>query len=159
MYFFLGCVGPADPERDALCEGAGEPSVTLGTGAGHSFDALEDGAEVELDIAPQGGFGVSVRASTSGLRADEAVEVFLEPLIDGESAGSFVNPAVQLYCQDDGSGLLWGVVVGFDPAVYSDNDDLLALAGQEVTLQVTITDLDGDAALGEVTVALTVGDR
>jgi hypothetical protein len=64
---------------------------------------------------------------------------------------------VQLYCQEDGSGLLWGVAVGFDPAIYPTTTDLLALDGGDVELIVTATDSEGDTAEGRVTVELSVG--
>jgi hypothetical protein len=159
FFSILGCPGDIKDKDPItlLCAGEGSTSVQLGTGAGSEFSPIEDGSKVGLDVAPQGGFGVSVRAKTTGLVADDSVSVLLEPYIDGESAGSFLNEAVQLYCQDDGGGLLWGVVVGFDPDTFPTNDDLLALNGELVELVVTITDSSGEVGTGSVTVEIEVG--
>jgi len=142
----------------ALCAGEGASSVALGTGAGEEFIPFADGDVVGMVSAPQGGFGVDVRASTTGLVADDAVRVLLETVIDGEVNGSFLNESVQLYCQDDGSGLLWGVVVGFDSSKYKTNDDLLELDGQVVDLVVTVTDVVGNSESGVSTVEIAVGN-
>ena len=129
------------------CTSSDDASLTIGFGVGEDFTAYETESVVGLSVAPQGGFGVAVRASTSGL-ADGEVSVLLETVIDGELVGSFLNESVTLYCQDDGSGLLWGVVVGFDPEIYSSNDDLLSLDGEVVDLVVTATDTTGNSATG-----------
>jgi hypothetical protein len=156
----LGCIDGPDKDKDPielLCEGEGEPSVQLGIGAGSLFVPIEDGTKVSLDVAPQGGFGVSVRARTTGLKADATVSVLLEPYLDDEMAGTFLNEAVQLYCQDDGSGLLWGVVVGFDEDTFPTTDALLELNGEIVDLSVVVTDSTGDVAEGRASVEIQVG--
>jgi hypothetical protein len=140
------------------CDGGGSQSVEIGTGAGSEFNALSDGDTVSLVVAPQGGFGVSVRAQTTGLKADDLVDVLLVTEIDGVQSGDYLNESVQLYCQEDsGSGLLWGVVVGFDPDTFTSNDDLLALNGLAVDLVVTIYDANGDEKTGRVTTIIEVG--
>jgi hypothetical protein len=131
--------------------------VTIGTGAGSEFYVIEDGDTVGLDVAPQGGFGVSVRAMTTGLKADDIVDVNLVTEIDGVQSGQFLSEGVQLYCQEDGTGLLWGVVVGFDADLFATNDDLLALNGQEAVLIVEITDANGETYGGQVTTIVEVG--
>jgi len=138
------------------CTSTADASLTIGYGVGEDFTAYQAESVVGLSVAPQGGFGVAVRASTSGLAAGE-VSVLLETEIAGEQVGSFLNESVTLYCQDDGSGLLWGVVVGFDPATYSSNDDLLSLDGQVVDLVVTATDTEGNSATGITPVTINVG--
>ena len=134
------------------CDPETAPSLVIGQGAGSAFFVLEESAAVGLDVAPQGGFGVSVRASTSGLMADNVVDVLLEVEHDGENVGSFINEGTNLYCQDDGTGLLWGVVVGFDGDLYPSNDDLLSFDGERVVLVVAATDVEGDTAVGRVLV-------
>jgi len=156
----LGCIDDPDKDKtpvELLCEGDGEPSVQLGIGAGSEFVPIENGMKVGLDVAPQGGFGVSVRAKTTGLRADASVSVLLEPYIEEELSGTFLNEAVQLYCQDDGSGLLWGVVVGFDEDTFPTTDALLELNGELVDLLVVVTDSNGTVGEGLATVEIEVG--
>jgi hypothetical protein len=139
------------------CDPSATAGLVIGQGAGSAFFVLEDQAPVGLDVAPQGGFGVSVRALTTGLVADGIVDVLLDVEHNGENVGSFVNEGTNLYCQDDGSGLLWGVVVGFDAENYPTNDDLLAFNGEHVILIVAVTDTDGDTAEGRVEVVIEVG--
>jgi hypothetical protein len=156
----IGC--PKGPDSgdsgnvDALCAGEGATSLVLGSGSGSAFEPFTAGQEVALDVAPQGGFGVSVRALTTGLETG-TISLQVDSLIDGELEGTFTIDAIQLYCQDDGAGLLWGAVVGFDPAVYSSNDDLLALDGELVTLEVTGTDARGVSVTGRSDVTVRVG--
>ena len=71
-------------------------------------------------------------------------------------AGSFLNETVEVYCQDDGTGLIWGVVVGVDPEIYDTNEDLLSLNGEAVELLVEATDSEGRQASGTVDVIITV---
>ena len=61
------------------------------------------------------------------------------------------------YCQDDGSGLIWGITVGFDPKEFSTNSELIALDGKAIDLAVTVTDDDGKSCTGEQTVFVQVG--
>ena len=156
----LACTKDPSDDSDADgsgCGGGGAKSVTIGQGSGSAFYALEAGEGVGLDIAPQGGFGVSVRAETTGLKADDLVDVNLITEIAGEQTGDFLNQGVQLYCQESGRGLLWGVVVGFDPDVFATNDDLLELNGEEVDLILEITDSRNVMATGRVTVKIETG--
>ena len=149
------------PEQ--LCAGEGDASLVIGYGAADEFIPYESGESVGLDVAPQGGFGVSVRARTTGIRSADGdtphatSQVLLDTYIDGELTGTFLNETVEVYCQDDGQGLIWGVVVGFDPAVWATADDLLSLDGQMVTLVVKATDPEGRVAEGSVDVVISVG--
>lgn len=139
-------------------------SLEIGQGTGAEFWPYASGAEVGLAPAPQGGFGVWIRAKTSGILAavgdvpHATTAVLLETLIDGVVVGSFLNETVEVYCQPDGMGLLWDVAVGFDPEDYATNDDLIALNGQEVQLLVEATDATGLTASGTVDVVIAVGN-
>lgn len=147
------------PPDTLSCEPEDHPETELiiGTGQGSEFTPIEEGSPVTLDVAPQGGYGVSVRAKTAGLNTGEAVDVLLETALEGVESGSFVNQGTNLYCQDDGMGLLWGVVVGFDPDTFPTPNDLIALDGEEALLIVEATDVDGVSARGEITVTIEVG--
>jgi hypothetical protein len=170
VFSFYGCsVSKDNTEETGLipeerCSSEGNSSLSVGYGSGAEFWPYELGAEVGLAPAPQGGFGVWVRAKTQGIRAAEGetphatTAVLLETRIDGVVVGSFLNETVEVYCQQDGSGLLWDVAVGFDPDDYATNDDLIALDGQAVQLFVEATDRDGKTASGTVDVVIAVGN-
>lgn len=146
--------------EEQLCAGGGPRGVEVGIGTGGSppvFTAFEDGADVGVIPASQGGVGVDVYVRTSGLKADDEVDILLVTEIDGVVDGSFLAPSKQLFCFDGGAGLVWGVQVGFDPVQYPDLDSLLPLDGQVVDLVVTVTDSTGDEAVGRSTVTLQLG--
>jgi len=170
VFSFFACDNGKDsPDEtglspEELCAGQGDSSLTVGYGSGAEFWPYELGAEVGLAPAPQGGFGVWIRAQTQGIRAAEGevphatTAVLLETRIDGVVVGSFLNETVEVYCQEDGKGLLWDVAVGFDPDDYATNDDLIALDGQAVELFVEATDSGGQTASGTVDVVIAVGN-
>lgn len=144
-----------------LCEPADAPTLQLGSGVGGAFEPYAEGQVVTLDVAPQGGFGVTTLIATTGLQAgDEALaDAQLDVQIDGALEGSFLAEDTRLLCADPAEGgRMSGVVVGFDPATYSTNDDLLQLDGQSVTLDVTVTDATGASANAQVDVVVSVGN-
>ncbi|MCO4770664.1 MAG: hypothetical protein KDA24_11590 [Deltaproteobacteria bacterium] len=143
------------------CTPSDDPSIQLGSGVGGAFAAYETGEQVGLDIAPQGGFGVTTLILTDGLNAteDELAVAQLDVLIDGVLEGEFTAENNRLLCRSDGEGgQISGVVVGFDSQKYSSNDDLLTLNGQEVDLDVTVTDSLGNSAQVLQRVTVVVGN-
>jgi len=155
----VGC-GPSDGEGPDPCGGWDEPEVTLGRGVGGAFVPIESGEEVNISVAPQGGFGVTTLVNTRGLIAgdDALVAAVLDVELEGSNIGTFTLDEQPLLCQGNGEGgLITGVVVGFDPNVYRSNDDLLTLHEQLVDLIVTVTDVDGRVGVGRQTVTLIVG--
>lgn len=138
------------------------PAVEIGKGVGGAFVAYEPNAEVGLTVAPQGGFGVTVLASTQGLVAGDGklADVLLETLIDDVVSGTFLLEDAPFYCNSDGSGgFLSGVVVGFSSSTYSTNDSLLSLNGQVVDLHVGVTDEVGGYAEVYLPVTIVVGNE
>ena len=155
----IGCKD--GPDTGLGCEPTGEPSLVVGSGLGGDFYPFEAGQTVGLTSAPQGGFGVGVRAKVSGLVVDEGdgnapLPVLLETDLDGTLSDSFTNTGATAYCQDDGTGLVWDLVVGFDREKYSSADDLIGLQGANATLRIEATDLEGNVASGEVDVVIEV---
>ena len=148
---------PSDTDDNVPCEGSDTVSVQLGTGASSDFYPLEPHDSVTLDAAPQGGFGVSIRALTTGLKADDVVDVLLKSEIGGAQTGEFLSEGVQLFCQEDGHGMVWGVVVGFDPDIFPDPDALLAIDGETADLIVEITDANNETASATVPVTIEAG--
>ncbi len=159
----VGSGGDSGFGSGATCGGDGDLSLAIGTGVGEQFVPMVSGAEMGLDVAPQGGFGVTVRARTTGIRSEvddvphAPASVELNTWIDGELSASFLNEDVEIYCQEDGTGLIWGVVVGFDPEAYASTDDLFLLHGLTASLQVVVYGSDGDSAEGWVDVVISVG--
>lgn len=139
--------------------GASNPLATLGAGVGGAFLPFENNQEVSLAVAPQGGFGVSVIVRTEGLLAGpgELANVQLNVESEGATVGDFLLEQTPLFCRGDEGGEVSGVVVGFDPAVYKTNDDLLALNGKLVDLVVTVTASDGGVASVRQPVTIRVG--
>lgn len=144
------------------CTATDSPSVQLGSGVGGAFEAYDPTSLVTLDIAPQGGFGVTTVVLTDGLNADdeELADVQLNVVIDGVQSGSFLAENNRLQCRSDDppGGQISGVVVGFDPEVYQSNDDLLSLNNQEVELDVTVFDSQGNFARVNQRVTVVVGN-
>lgn len=147
----------------SACESGDAPEVFLGRGVGGAFEYLEDGASLGLTSAPQGGFGVSVLVGTRGLQAgpDDVVTAELTATSDAveNSAATFTLGAA-LECKTDGpdgpQGVVYGVVVGFNSSLSSDN--LLAMNGQPALLTVSVTDANGVTASVDQTVSLVVGE-
>jgi len=160
LFVVLGCTDGTDTvtELEQQCAGeVGEPTAWLGTGAGGLFEELPLDAEVGLDVAPQGGFGVTVQVQTQGLRTDAPATVQLDTEIGGANSGSFTNEALFLFCRDDGRGTLGaGVAVGFDPDLYT-SDNLDTLDGEVTDLVVRVTDERGVSATTRQTVTITLG--
>ncbi len=159
MLAAMGCT--KGPEGVVGCEPSGAPSLVVGTGLAGDFYPLEDGDTVGLTSAPQGGFGVGVRAQVQGLVVDEGdgnapLPVVLETYIGETLSASFTNTGATAYCQEDGSGLVWDLVVGFDRETYSSADDLVDLQGVDATLLLIATDVDGTTAEGQVDVVIEV---
>ncbi len=150
-----------DEPEAGPCEARSDPIVVLGQGVGGAFEPLAEGQVVGLDIAPQGGFGVTVLIRTEGLIANgEAdAEAQLDIEIDGQAAGTFLLTPAPLLCQTDGSGgrISVGTVVGLDPDIYSTNDDLVELDGKQATLDVTVTDGAGNSATTRQRVVISAG--
>ena len=141
--------------KDTSCDADVPPEITLGQGASSAFEPFEDGQDIALTIAPQGGMGISVRALTRGVTTDNLIDLQLITEIDGEQTGFFETNGI-LPCQEDGYGLLWGQVVGFNPEEFPDVDALLALDGEQVDVIVIATDEQDRTAEGRATVTLRV---
>ncbi|MCP4868532.1 MAG: hypothetical protein GY898_07415 [Proteobacteria bacterium] len=142
------------------CEPASSPSVQLGTGQGDRFDVYTDGQEVGLQPAPQGGFGVPVLIGTTGLQTElsNTADATLDVYIGGSPEGTFFSEGLQLVCESDSEGgRIHGQVVGLDKDKYVTNDDLLALDGTEVELQVTVVDVEGNEGAGTQVVTIVYG--
>jgi hypothetical protein len=139
------------------CAGDGDVELVIGENlVGGQFVTMTTGAIVGVAAAPQGGFGVFVSARTTGLVSDNPVDVLLEVEVEGALLGTYLSEGVQLYCQEDGSGLLWGVAVGFDSKIFQTTTDLLDLDGQQIDLLVSATDVDGETASDQITVELAL---
>jgi hypothetical protein len=156
----VGCTDKDDTDAPTeVCDATASPKVSLGRGTGGAFEALESGTPVGVQQAPQGGNGVSILIQTEGLKTGGPVNVKLDVEIAGVNEGSFLAEEIQLFCQDDGTGMIFGQVVGFDDAKYPTQADLIPLDDTSVDLLVTVTDAEGDVASGRTSVEVdVVGD-
>ena len=138
------------------------PAAQLGKGVGGAFVMYNEGDDVGLSIAPQGGFGVTVLVATQGLVAGDGklADVLLETLIDDVVSGTYLLVDAPFYCNSNGTGgFLSGVVVGFSSSTYSSDDSLLSLNGQAVTLHVGVTDELAGYAEIYLPVTIVVGNE
>ncbi len=142
--------------EDELCAGAGENTVQIGVSAGNVFTPFEANQEVVLSPAPQGGSGVPVTIQTSGLLTESEVSVELITEFNGEETGTHLAEAEYLFCQDGGSGILRGTVVGFDPVRWPNLSDLLEFDDQVIDLVVTVTDSESESATVRLPVTIQV---
>lgn len=156
MFLFVACSDDAMVEDP--CTTLDSPEVMLGSGVGGQFSAFIDNEEVGLVVAPQGGFGVQTVIRTHGLAAGNGTlaTATLDVTVDDQQAGTFTVDA-PLQCSDGIGGQIFGQVVGFDPAVYQTNDDLLNLDGSIVILEVSVTDENGNTAEAVQPVTVRVG--
>jgi hypothetical protein len=159
------CQGPDDGPLDtggsldlSSCEAGEQPEVFLGKGVGGAFELLEEGQQVGLSAAPQGGLLVGTR----GLQAGEGEIVTAEltgesQAVEGSAATFSLSAALQ--CKTDGpggvQGVIYGVVVGFASSL--GNSDLLEMNGQTALLSVSVTDAAGATASVDHPVTLVVG--
>jgi hypothetical protein len=158
----FACTTP-DDTGGVDCPGGGDsPTAVIGYGVGSSFEPYEDGAQVALTAAPQGGWGVPVRVWTTGLAADTDGEpkapmmVLLETRLDGVMSAKFLNEESVAFCQGPDEALVWDLVVGFDAQAYKAVDDLILLHGAEAELVVEATDTAGLKASDSVFVEIVV---
>ncbi|MFT5586894.1 MAG: hypothetical protein ACI9VR_004497 [Cognaticolwellia sp.] len=143
------------PEQ--LCAGRGDTSLVLGEGSGTEFISFEDGQAVEIMTPPQGGFGLPFRARSLGLRiADQFLDLEMRTEVDGEVLGDFLYQDMIAYCQEDGSGLMWGTATPIDHPDFVDAEDLEALRGKEALMVVTATDAMGDQVVAEAWVEISL---
>lgn len=157
---FSACGGDDAPDDDNLCLPDEAPTATLGKGVGSAFVPYEDNEEVGIQPAPQGGFGVQVLVRTTGLFASSSSVANIQLNVEesGSIVGEFLQEDTGFSCRgNDIGGEVRGVVVGFDPSVYSTNDDLLVLDGTTVDLVVTVTDEEGGIATVRKPVVIRVG--
>jgi len=163
-----GCVGAVtdaniddtestDDTPEFVCDGEGDVTVELGEGAGDVFEPFEEGQEVQLQVASQGGFGVGVWLRTTGLASGGSTDVLLETELFGVLSGTYLAENQALSCTEENVAKLWGITVGLDPDEYSTIDDLIDLAGDPVVLIVTVTDENGKVGVGTQTVTMQVG--
>lgn len=160
--FLLAVLGPwlwagcEDP-----CASGPEPTVEIGRLVGTAgFEPLDNGEEVTLGFAPQGGSGVMTALRTTGLSAHENMIIFPRSVsthlvVDGvdengnaDVLGDFtLSPSV--YCVDNSFGLVTNVIFGLDPERFQMPE---SVAGRQVTLNVEAEDENSARATTQVDV-------
>lgn len=146
------------------CAAGPAPTVQIGKLVGTaSFEPLEDGEEVPMGFAPQGGMGVVTTLRTTDLSAHETMVIFPRSvqthlLVDGVDEGGAAEVlgdfelSRAVYCVDNSFGLVTDVIFGFDPQY---NETPGVLDGRTVTLRVEVEDEEGTQASDEVDVVIS----
>ncbi len=144
----IACTGPEEPG----CAVTQEPVLLLGDATGDDFIGLS--GDIEVSVAPQGGYGLQARVMTTGLISDANVSVSLETRIDDTVHASFDN-TTRLFCDvASQTGRIWGIAFPLD----GDLDTLSLLDGYELGLFLTMVDEAGTTATGNSVVTLVVPD-
>lgn len=144
---------------DDPCLSQPDPTVEIGRLVGAaSFEPFEDGDEVQLGFAPQGGEGVAATLRTTGMSAHETMIIFprsvsTQLVVEGtdeagavEEMGDFpLSPSI--YCVDNEYGLVTNVIFGLDVAYPAES-----VAGRAVTLKVDVKDENDARASASVDV-------
>lgn len=146
---------------DDPCLTQPDPTVEIGRLVGAaSFEPFEDGDQVQLGFAPQGGSGVVATLRTLGMSAHETMIIFprsveTQLVVEGtdeagaaEVMGNFpLEPSI--YCVDNEYGLVTNAIFGLDPERYSSPE---SVAGRAVTLTVGVKDENDARASASVDV-------
>ncbi len=120
------------------CKPGGEPEVIVGEGQGNYLE-IEDGAELQVEAGPQGGYHVWIAARLKNLTASGSVTTV---------SGSFVNldyepaPVSLVFSFDPDEGdycKIYGLRFRLDDP----DHPITELLGEEVDVTVTITDALG----------------
>ncbi len=137
----LAACGPEEVvDEGTECEGAGEPTLTLGTGSLSTFVAFEDGDSVAVTDA-----GVQLALLTTGLDTTSPVTAVLKVGIGGDNADAIASLSLQ--CPEEGPGwiqVVAGLPAGVDAASVSGMTltlDGVATDGREVTASAEPVDL------------------
>ncbi len=138
---FLVACGPEEVADDVTeCAGAGEPTITLGTGSLSAFVAFQDGDSVAVTED-----GVQLALLTTGLDTSSPVTAVLKVGIDGENADAIASLSLQ--CPAEGPGWIQVVAAlpaGVDPATASGLTltlDAVATDARDVTASAEPVDL------------------
>jgi hypothetical protein len=146
------CGGAKDEETDlTACEGAGDPVLELGDGGLAGFTPWTDGAGVQIE---QNGasWGFRVELQTEGIDTTADVTSFIRYSIGVEPETTDAGATLVLQCPEEGPAW-YGVFVPL-PDEYQDDALAAALAGTDLHLSGTVTDIAADTATDDVDAVL-----
>jgi len=140
------------------CQADDEATIELGHGISSAFARYTDGQTVTIERASQGGWGFPILIRSVGLEAGADVDaaVVMRTVLEGTETG-FWNQFTKLTCDADGGRTPSTLHVGFDPEEYGTLDDFNFLVGEQIDLDVTLTDPSGNTAEVVQTVTLALG--
>lgn len=154
----MACSGSESPGDSAAplgaCEGAGEPSLALGSGGLSTFAAWEDGDTVVIEADGGGRYGFYADLLTEGIDTTATTTVFVRFSIGDDPTTRDVGATLTLQCPNEGPGW-FGLFVTLDDSE-QDAAVVATLIGQPMHLTATITDQAEDSA--SVTLDLVVGE-
>ena len=154
--FIAACPGPGDPpdggggsgsgpgssstdvEPYDRCKPGGEPEVIVGEGQGNYLE-IEDGAELQVEAGPQGGYHVWIAARLKNLTASGSVTTVSGSFVDLDYEPSPVS-LVFSFDPDEGD---YCKIYGLRFRLDDPEHPVESLLGEEVDVTVTITDALG----------------
>ena len=144
----IGCADKAEPDPTVLlCNGGGDPSLSLGTGSRDGFVPFESGDTVLVEDSG-GTLGITLSILTTGLATADPVSTDIQITIDGATGDALAYLSLQ--CPSEGPAwiavfaALPANVQGEDPATLSGMDLSLLGVGtdsREITAASTSVDL------------------
>ena len=131
----VGCAAEQAVEEPLTeCGGAGDPTLTLGTGSLTTFAPFADGESVVL-FETAGKLGLNLALLTTGLATEDVVTAVIKVAIDNENADAIASLSLQ--CPSEGPG--WVQVFAPLPASRQGVDPA-TLSGLTLTLDGVATD-------------------
>lgn len=141
------CAGDAEETSLTECQGAGDPILELGDGGLDGFEPWANGVTVPI-VQNGDRFGFELEILTEGVDTTGDVTSFVRYSLGPSSETVDAGATLQLQCPEDGPGW-FGLFVPLDDE-HQDEAAAAALAGTDIHLSGTVTDIAGDVATDEV---------
>jgi hypothetical protein len=147
LLVLAACGGDAEETDLTACQGAGDPVLELGDGGLDGFEPWTDGVTVPI-VQNGDRWGFEVEILTEGVDTTADVTSFVRYSLGPSSETVDAGATLTLQCPEEGPGW-YGLFVPLDDE-HQDEAAAAALAGTDVHLTGTVTDVAGDTASDEV---------
>lgn len=152
----VACEGDKDPTTTTAgdpCEGAGSPSLSLGTGGQLGFVPFVQGETIAVQTDPGGRYGLYIDLYTEGLDTTSSVTAFLRFSIGEQTETTDVGASLLLTCTDEGTGW-FGSFAPLDDALQNPID-VVTIDGLDLHLSGNVTDASGKTGTVQVDLVLS----